>query len=631
MLRIDDLIYRLGGRVLLNQASATIGRGQRVGLVGVNGAGKTTLLRLIAGAVQPDSGAIEVPSRWRIGLVAQDAPDGDASLVDTVLAADAERTALVAEAEDASDAARIAEIHARLADIDGYSAPARAASILQGLGFDEDAQARPCREYSGGMRMRVALAATLFTRPDVMLLDEPTNHLDLESTIWLEGYLKSCQATIVLVSHDRHLLNRVANATLHLDNGTLTLYAGGYDDFERARRLKLEQQAAARVKQEAQRRHMQAFVDRFRYKASKARQAQSRLKALAKMEPIAAMIENRAVPFAFPDPGPLAPPLITLDKVSVGYDGRAVLRDLSLRLDQDDRIALLGANGNGKSTLAKLIVGRLSPLAGEFGRSPKLRVGYFAQHQTEELDPQLTGLAQARAWMPKATEEQARRHLGAFGFPQARAETRIADMSGGEKARLLFALMSRDAPHLLVLDEPTNHLDVDSRQALVESLNTFAGAVILITHDPHLVELVADRLWLVADGRCQPFDGDLDDYRSLIGRRRRSNDAEAAQDVSSTPRPDRGSRKDQRRTAAQARAALAPLRRKAAQAERVMAELEAERLALQAKLADPALYDGAPDRITALQIALSDVETRLRATEADWLEAQEALEAAAVA
>ena len=631
MLRIDDLIYRLGGRVLLNQASATIGRGQRVGLVGVNGAGKTTLLRLIAGAVQPDSGAIEVPSRWRIGLAAQDAPDGDASLVDTVLAADAERTALVAEAEDASDPARIAEIHARLADIDGYSAPARAASILQGLGFDEDAQARPCREYSGGMRMRVALAATLFTRPDVMLLDEPTNHLDLESTIWLEGYLKSCQATIVLVSHDRHLLNRVANATLHLDNGTLTLYAGGYDDFERARRLKLEQQAAARVKQEAQRRHMQAFVDRFRYKASKARQAQSRLKALAKMEPIAAMIENRAVPFAFPDPGPLAPPLITLDKVSVGYDGRAVLRDLSLRLDQDDRIALLGANGNGKSTLAKLIVGRLSPLAGEFGRSSKLRVGYFAQHQTEELDPQLTGLAQARAWMPKATEEQARRHLGAFGFPQARAETRIADMSGGEKARLLFALMSRDAPHLLVLDEPTNHLDVDSRQALVESLNTFAGAVILITHDPHLVELVADRLWLVADGRCQPFDGDLDDYRSLIGRRRRSNDAEAAQDVSSTPRPDRGSRKDQRRTAAQARAALAPLRRKAAQAERVMAELEAERLALQAKLADPALYDGAPDRITALQIALSDVETRLQATEADWLEAQEALEAAAVA
>ena len=631
MLRIDDLTYRLGGRVLLNQASATVSRGQRVGLVGVNGAGKTTLLRLIAGAIQPDGGTIEVPSRWHIGLVAQEAPDGDTSLIDTVLAADTERTALVAEAEDASDPARIAEIHARLADIDGYSAPARAASILQGLGFDEDAQARPCREYSGGMRMRVALAATLFTRPDVMLLDEPTNHLDLESTIWLEGHLKSSQATIVLVSHDRHLLNRVANATLHLDNGTLTLYAGGYDDFERARRLKLEQQAAARVKQEAQRRHMQAFVDRFRYKATKARQAQSRLKALAKMEPIAAVIEDRAVPFAFPDPGPLAPPLITLDNVSVGYNGRAVLRDLSLRLDQDDRIALLGANGNGKSTLAKLLVGRLSPLAGEVGRSSKLRVGYFAQHQTEELDPQRTGLAQARAWMPKATEEQARRHLGAFGFPQARAETRIADMSGGEKARLLFALMSRDAPHLLVLDEPTNHLDVDSRQALVESLNTFDGAVILITHDPHLVELVADRLWLVADGRCRPFDGDLDDYRSLIGRRRRSDDAETVREAPSSQRPDRTNRKDQRRTAAQARAALAPLRRKAAQAEDRLAKLEAERRALQSKLADPALYEGAPDRITALQIALNDVETRLRATEAEWLEAQEALEAAAVA
>ena len=631
MLRIDDLTYRLGGRVLLNQASATVSRGQRVGLVGVNGAGKTTLLRLIAGAIQPDGGTIEVPSRWHIGLVAQEAPDGDTSLIDTVLAADTERTALVAEAEDASDPARIAEIHARLADIDGYSAPARAASILQGLGFDEDAQARPCREYSGGMRMRVALAATLFTRPDVMLLDEPTNHLDLESTIWLEGHLKSSQATIVLVSHDRHLLNRVANATLHLDNGTLTLYAGGYDDFERARRLKLEQQAAARVKQEAQRRHMQAFVDRFRYKATKARQAQSRLKALAKMEPIAAVIEDRAVPFAFPDPGPLAPPLITLDNVSVGYNGRAVLRDLSLRLDQDDRIALLGANGNGKSTLAKLLVGRLSPLAGEVGRSSKLRVGYFAQHQTEELDPQRTGLAQARAWMPKATEEQARRHLGAFGFPQARAETRIADMSGGEKARLLFALMSRDAPHLLVLDEPTNHLDVDSRQALVESLNTFDGAVILITHDPHLVELVADRLWLVADGRCRPFDGDLDDYRSLIGRRRRNDDAETAREAPSSQRPDRTNRKDQRRTAAQARAALAPLRRKAAQAEDRLAKLETERRALQAKLADPALYEGAPDRITALQIALNDVETRLRATEAEWLEAQEALEAAAVA
>ena len=622
MLRITDLTYRIAGRTLFDRAGVTVPAGRRAGLVGSNGTGKTTLLRLISGELLPDDGAVDLPSRWRCAMVAQEAPGGDGSLLDTVLAADLERTALMTDAETATDPHRIAEIHARLVDIEAHTAPARAAAILAGLGFEEAAQARPCRTLSGGMRMRVALAATLFLQPDLLLLDEPTNHLDLESALWLEGWLKAYPHTIVLVSHDRGLLNRVADTILHLDGGRLTVYRGGYDQFERTRRMQQELLAAQRSKQESQRKHLQSFVDRFRYKASKAKQAQSRIKALEKMQPLAELAGEQSTRFDFPEPDELPPPLLQLDGAAVGYDGLPVLRNLSLRIDQDDRIALLGPNGNGKSTLSKLLAGRLDPLAGELVASPKLRIGYFAQHQTDELAPDLTAFQQAQRWMPRLLPEKVRAHLGRFGFPQARAETPIAGLSGGEKARLLFALMARDAPHLMLLDEPTNHLDIAHREALVDALNGYRGAVVLVTHDPDLIALTADRLWLVADGTCRAFDGDLDDYRMLLAeRRRQGGDSRGA-----AGQPD--DRKEKRRAAAEARAAVAPLRKRAQQAEALVHKLERERDELERRLADPALYNGRSEQTTELQIALHQVQTRLSEAEDRWLEAQEALEAA---
>jgi ATP-binding cassette subfamily F protein 3 len=632
MLQINDVTYRIGGRVLLDRATVAVDRGRRIGLVGPNGTGKTTLLRLITGEAAPDSGSISVPRRWTVGTVPQEAPHGPESLIDTVLAADAERAALLAEAETATDPHRIAEIHTRLADIDAHSAEARAAQILAGLGFDEAAQRGPCSDLSGGLRMRVALAATLFTMPDLLLLDEPTNHLDLEATLWLEGFLKSYPHTILMVSHDRDLLNRSVDGIVHLENQRLTLYSGGYDTFERTRRMKLEHLSALAQKQAAQRRHMQAFVDRFRYKASKARQAQSRLKALEKMEPIVSVAENRTVNFDFPAPDPLSPPLIALDGATAGYGDTVVLRDLDLRIDMDDRIALLGANGNGKSTFVKLLADRLRPLSGRLRKSSKLKVGYFAQHQQDELNLERTALAEAQAVMPMATEEKVRAHLGRFGFPQDKAETKIADMSGGEKARLLFALMTREAPHILLLDEPTNHLDVDSRQALVQAINAYDGAVVLITHDPHLVETTADRLWLVADRTVKAFDGDIDDYRRLLRDQRRAERSadRAEKRAVKDDAPERvtaADRKDQRRAAAEARAQLAPIRKQAQATEREIARLEAEKAKLEAKLADPALYDGPAEKLTELQITLGEVARKLGEAEETWLDLHERLEA----
>jgi ATP-binding cassette subfamily F protein 3 len=625
MIAIENLTYRVAGRVLLEGASATVPSGHRVSLVGRNGTGKSTLLKLIAGELQPDAGEVRVPNGWRIGMVAQEAPGGPETLIDTVLAADRERAALLAEAETASDPARIAEVHARLADIGAHDAPARAATILAGLGFDEAAQRRPCSAYSGGWRMRVALAAALFARPDVLLLDEPTNHLDFEAAVWLTGFLKAYPHTLVIVSHDRELLNAVPTTTVHLEERRLVVYAGGYDRFEATRRANLERMEATRAKQEAQRKHLQSFIDRFRAKASKARQAQSRIKALERMPPIAAVAEEDAPSFGFPSPPPLAPPLIRLERVEVGYDGRPVLRGLDLRIDPDDRIALLGANGNGKSTLVKLLAGRLAAMAGEVHRPSRMEVGYFAQHQAEELDLSATGLAHTARLMPGAPEEKVRAHLGRFGFPQARAETRIGDMSGGEKARLLFALMSRTAPHVLLLDEPTNHLDIDSREALVQAINGFEGAVVLISHDPHLIRLTADRLWLVADGTCRPFDGDLDDYERLLAERRR----EARSDARGDARPDGQSRKDQRREAAEARQRLAPLRRAAQEAEKRVERSAAAARAVEARLADPGLYARGGDEVARLQIELGEARRALAAAEEAWLEAEAALEAAA--
>ncbi|KAA1055159.1 ribosomal protection-like ABC-F family protein [Azospirillum argentinense] len=626
MLHINDLTFRYGGRVLFDRATAVVSKGHRVALVGRNGTGKSTLLKLIAGQLQTDAGAIGVPTGTKIGMVAQEAPSGATTLIDAVLAADTERTALLAEAETATDPMRIGEIHARLADIEAHSAPSRAAQVLSGLGFDADAQSRPCSDFSGGWRMRVALAGVLFARPDLLLLDEPTNHLDLEATIWLEGYLKNYPHTILLVSHDRDLLNSVPTTTIHVDQGKLVTYAGNYDQFLKQRRANMERLQAMATKQEAKRKHMMAFVERFRYKATKARQAQSRLKALEKLETITLMEDDAEVVFNFPQPDEMAPPLIALDGVTIGYGDRAILRRVNLRIDMDDRIALLGANGNGKSTLVKLLAGRLEAMAGEVKRPTKLRVGYFAQHQQDELDLSLTPIQQTQRIMPLAPEEKVRAHLGRFGFQQSKAETRISDLSGGEKARLLLALMSRETPHILMLDEPTNHLDVDSREALIEAINGFEGAVILISHDPHLIELTADRLLLVADGTVQPYDGDLDDYRRFLLDRARAERAAAkggeAVDAGA-------SRKDQRRAAAEARATLAPLKKKATDAESQVNKLTEEKRKIEAKLADPALYSGPSDKLQKLQIDLGVVDKKLSAAEEAWLEHLEAYESAA--
>jgi len=615
MLRFNHITYRIGARVLLDEAEATISPGHKVGMVGRNGTGKTTLLRIVTGELSAAGGNIETPTRWRIGVTAQEAPSGSTSLLDTVLAADTELSGLMKEAESATDPARIAEIHERLRDRDSHTATARAARILAGLGFDEAAQQRACSEFSGGWRMRVALAGLLYTEPDLLLLDEPTNHLDLEATIWLEDYLKKYRGTVLLVSHDRNLLNRVVGEILHLENRKLTLYQGGYDRFEETRRMRLEHDAKQRVKQDLQRAHIQSFVDRFRYKASKAKQAQSRLRQLERMEPIAENQEERTVTFDFPVPARLAPPLLTMDAVTVGYDGKAVLSGLDLRLDDDDRIALLGANGNGKSTLIKLLAGRLMPLSGKQTKSGKLRVGYFAQHQADELNIKGTPLSEVASRRPRDSETQWRGHLGHFGFGQDRAETTIENLSGGEKARLLFALMSCDKPHILLLDEPTNHLDVESRQALVQAINAFDGAVVIVSHDPHVIELTADRFWLVDDGQVVNYEGDMEDYRALLLNRNRGN-GETQKEAAPNDR------KQQRKDAAERRRALAPLRKNLTQAESKVERLEGEKEKLQKAMADPALYEDEKDKLLILQKQLGTLEKDLARAEDNWVRLQ---------
>jgi ATP-binding cassette, subfamily F, member 3 len=617
LLVISGATIRLGGRIVLDGADLTIDPGRRIGLVGRNGAGKSTLLRAITGDIALDGGDMRFARNTRIATVRQEAPEGPASLLDTVLEGDPERLALLAEVERA-DPLRVAEIHERLRAIGADSAPARAATILAGLGFDETAQARPVSSFSGGWRMRVALATALFANPDLLLLDEPTNHLDLEATLWLEGWLARFPGAALVVSHDRGLLDRAVEAIAHLDRGKISLTPGGFDEFVRIRTEKALQQSRAVERIAAERAHIQSFIDRFRYKASKARQAQARIKALARLPQIENVIEDAPTRFAFPEPARIAPPVLALQHVDVGYDGTAVLRDLSLTFDMDDRIALLGANGNGKSTLAKLLAGRLDPLCGELRRGPKLRVGYFAQHQTDELILEDNPVDHMARVMPRATETVVRSQLARFGLDAARAETPVANLSGGEKARLLLALATRDAPQLLILDEPTNHLDIDAREALVKALADFEGAVLLITHDPHLVELVADRLWLVAEGTVRPFDGDLDDYRALLAERGRT-----------TGKAEIPGRKDDRRERAAARAALAPLRKQAKDAEARLARLTAERLAIEAKLADPALYAlGRANDIATANARLASIRREAETVEALWLAAEEALEAA---
>ncbi|MGH6893955.1 MAG: ABC-F family ATP-binding cassette domain-containing protein [Dongiaceae bacterium] len=626
MLTIADLTCRIAGRPLIEGASLALPAGHKAGLIGRNGTGKTTLLKLIAGELQPDTGEIRLPTGTRVGRIAQEAPDGPQSLLETVLAADAERAELLHEADHASDPHRIADVHQRLHEIEAHSAPARAARILAGLGFDADAQLRPCSDFSGGWRMRVALAALLFQAPELLLLDEPTNHLDLEATLWLEDFLKRYPHTVLLVSHDRDLLNRAVDKIVHLHDRKLTVYTGGYDDFEQTRSARLALRAAAKVKQDAQRKHMQAFIDRFRYKASKARQAQSRLKALARMEPIAAVIEERGIEFSFPEPEELAPPLIVMDHVAVGYEpGRPILKGIDLRLDPDDRVALLGANGNGKSTMAKLLAGRLQPMAGELRRSRKLKVGYFAQHQTDELDLEATPLLSMERAAPRLTAEKCRAHLAQFGLDVQRANTRNSSLSGGEKARLLLALMSHGAPNILLLDEPSNHLDIDSRQALVQAINEFPGAIVLISHDPHLIELTVDRFWLVKDGHCRQFDGDLADYRDMIlGQDGRANgrDRREARDANGEAR--RASKGD----GVPQRTEPADLKRQLEQSALAVDKLTQAMQLIERKLADPALY-GEPKAVVAeWHRKHADVARRLADAEEAWLRVQSACDEA---
>ena len=530
MLFINDLTYRIAGRTLLDKVTLTIGAGHRVGLVGPNGTGKSTLFKLISGELHADGGDITMIKGASMGMVRQDMPDDDTSLIDIVLASDTERDALFKEAETAEDPDRIGYIYTRLDEIDAYGAPSRAAQILNGLGFDDKAQSQPISSFSGGWRARVALAAALFRKPNLLLLDEPTNHLDFEAMVWLENFLMRYSETLIVISHDREILNKTVNVIVHLENQKLTAYTGTYDQFERRRAERLMNQQALHEKQTAQKAHMQAFVDRFGATASKARQAQSRLKMIQKMDIVDAVMADRVTKFSFPEPEELKSPLITLEDIDAGYaPGKPVLRNLNLRIDRDDRIALLGANGNGKSTLVKLLSGRMEPLKGKVHKSGKLRVGYFAQFQTDELDVLQTPFEVMREAMKGVAEARIRAALGKFGFDKHKADTKVGELSGGEKARLLFCLMSFDAPHIMLLDEPTNHLDMDAREALMQALNNYNGAVILVSHDPHLVECVADRLWLVADGSCKPYEDDLDAYRTLVVQQRRREREQAKQ------------------------------------------------------------------------------------------------------
>jgi ATP-binding cassette subfamily F protein 3 len=622
MLVINELSVRVAGRLLIDGASAHIPSGARVGLVGRNGSGKSTLFRAIAGEITVEHGAVQLPPRCRVGRLSQEAPDGPDHLIDIVLRADEERLHLLAEAETATDPHRIADIQTRLADIGAHAAPARAAEILAGLGFSSADQQRPCSEFSGGWRMRVALAAALFAQPDLLLLDEPTNFLDLESTLWLQKQIAAYPHTVIVISHDRDLLDEAVDWTLHLEFGTLALYRGGYSSFERQRREGQALDLKLARKQDEQRKRLTAFVERFRANASKARQAQSRLKLLAKLEPVAAVVADQVRPIVFPAPAKsLSPPIIALEGVSVGYEpDRPVLRRLNLRIDPDDRIALIGANGNGKSTLVKLLSNRLSAMSGRVTRADRLEVAYFAQHQLDELNPQGSAYDHLRRLMPDAPEAKVRARAGAIGFSEAAADTPSASLSGGEKARLLLGLATNSGPHLVVLDEPTNHLDIDSRSALIDAINEFSGAVILVSHDRYLIDACADRLWLVADGQVTPFDGDLDDYRKLVLTDRRDDKAREE-------RPKSASRGDARRAAAQLRIELAPLRRRVTEAEAAVTRLTEEIARIDIALTDVGLFARDPAGAAQLAKKRSDAVNALARAEDDWLSASEMLEA----
>ncbi len=621
MITINSITVRLGSRTILDGATAAIPAGGRVGLIGRNGAGKSTLMKVLVGQLDPDGGSIEMPRRTRLGYIAQEAPKGTISPFDAVLAADVERTALLDEAEHCVDPDRLGDLHERLLAIDAYAAPSRAAIILTGLGFDEEMQARPLDSFSGGWSMRVALASLLFSAPDVLLLDEPSNHLDLESTLWLENFLKAYPGTLIVISHERDLLNNVVDSILHLQGGKLTLYAGGYDAFETQRAERAAQLSAAKASQDAQRARLQDYVARNSARASTAKQAQSRAKMLARMQPIAAVMEDPSLSFDFPNPGELRPPLITLDLAAVGYGGEPVLRRLNLRIDPDDRIALLGRNGNGKTTLARLLAGQLGAMEGGIQLSGKIRIGYFTQYQVEELHSEDTPLEHMTRAMKGGTPAAVRAQLGRFGFLGNRAMSKVGSLSGGERARLALALITREAPHLLILDEPTNHLDVDAREALVQALNDFAGAVILISHDRHMVELTADRLVLVDNGTAADYTGSIKDYIDFVlGRNQPKGEA----------RP-KGEKKDRKATArAREEARLAA--KAVSEAEAAIARLQAQATSIDRAMFDPEGAEPALRALTMGELARRRAELTLAQENAEkqWIAASERLEQHAV-
>jgi ATP-binding cassette subfamily F protein 3 len=628
MLSLTNISIRIAGRLLIDDSSAQIVPGARVGFVGRNGVGKSTLFHAIRGDLPLESGSISLPPRWRIGSLAQEAPDGPESLVNVVLKADLERDALLQEAETAHDPHRIAEIQNRLVDIDAHSAPARAAAILNGLGFSTADQARPCSEFSGGWRMRVALAATLFSAPDLLLLDEPTNYLDLEGTLWLEDHLANYPRTVIVISHDRDLLDTSVDQILHLDRGKLTLYKGTYSSFEEQRATREMLDAKHARRQADERKRLQAFVDRFKAKASKARQAQSRVKMLERMKPVTALVTQDVREISFPVPEKmLSPPIIAVDEVSVGYDPKKpVLNRVTLRIDTDDRIALLGSNGNGKSTLVKLLAGKLPPFSGRVTRAEKLSVGYFAQHQVDELNLDGSPYDHVRKLMPDAPESKVRARVGAIGFSGKAGDTLVRSLSGGEKARLLLGLATFAAPNMIILDEPTNHLDIDSRAALAEAINDYPGAVIMVSHDRYLIEACADQLWVVADQKVTDYDGDLDDYRRMVlsarGMRTNSRDRGNERDNVRETAKENGKpeRKSEKRT---------PLKQKIAEAEAEIERINGIIAKIDTALALPDLFSRDPKQAAQLSKARAGAANALQRAEEVWLEASSQYDQAA--
>jgi ATP-binding cassette subfamily F protein 3 len=620
MLSITDISVRIAGRLLIDHGSAQIVPGARVGLVGRNGAGKSTLFHAIRGELPTETGTITIPPRWRVGSLAQEAPNGPESLIEVVLKADLERDALLREADTAHDPHRIAEIQTRLVDIDAHSAPARAAAILGGLGFSTADQARPCSEFSGGWRMRVALAATLFAAPDLLLLDEPTNYLDLEGTLWLEDHLANYPRTVIVISHDRDLLDTSVDQILHLDRRKLTLYRGGYSSFEEQRATREMLDAKHAKRQEAERKRLQAFVDRFKAKASKARQAQSRVKMLEKMKPIAALVTQDVREITFPAPEKmLSPPIIAVDDVSVGYDPKSpVLNRVTLRIDNDDRIALLGSNGNGKSTLVKLLANRLSAFSGTITRAEKLSIAYFAQHQLDELNEDGSPYDHVRKLMPDAPETKVRGRTGAIGFSGKAGDTSVKSLSGGEKARLLLGLATFFGPNMIILDEPTNHLDIDSRAALAEAINEFPGAVIMVSHDRYLIEACADRLWVVADHTVTNYDGDLDDYRRMVlsARGMRTNSRDRAGNGRDKPQRNRSEKR-------------VPLKQKISEAEAEIARINGIIAKIDTALALPDLFTRDPKQAAQLSKARAGAASALQRAEEEWLAASSQYDEAA--